>query len=164
MMSTQDSRTSEALPASKFWAVLRWALLVLVLIAIVVMAATDNRLNGLHWTLIAMLGVCMGLMAIKSKWGWNFARIAVLLIAAVMTLAPFVWLVCAAFKDPAVLNTYVFAPPPAKIVEGISKTPMPAGETVILTRMQENGADPIPAEVQSKEATPLSSQTLIATE
>lgn len=121
-----------------------------------------GRFNGLHWTLVAILGICLGLMAIRARWGWNFARVAVLAMAAVMTLAPFLWLLCAAVKDPNVLNTYVFMPPPARISEGISSKPLPEGKTVVLSRLEETGVDPMPAVAREKTATTLPSTTVLA--
>ncbi|HVY27317.1 MAG TPA: carbohydrate ABC transporter permease [Polyangiaceae bacterium] len=45
---------------------------------------------------------------------WRWLRLAVLLSAAGAVLAPFAWLIAAAFKDKAVLNEYVFFPPPSE--------------------------------------------------
>ena len=42
---------------------------------------------------------------------WRYLRWATLLGASVLILAPFSWLIAAAFKDRAVLNEYVFFPP-----------------------------------------------------
>lgn len=44
----------------------------------------------------------------------RYLRFALLLVAAGAVLAPFAWLVAAAFKDKAVLNEYVFFPPPSE--------------------------------------------------
>jgi ABC-type glycerol-3-phosphate transport system permease component len=104
-----------------------------------------ESLNGLHWTLVSLLGLFAALLAIKARWAWTFARVTVLVMAACLTLAPFAWLVCAAFKDPAILNTYTFLPSPQTISAGISAEPKPRDkQTIILTRMQEMGAIPCP--------------------
>ncbi|MFO7178126.1 MAG: carbohydrate ABC transporter permease [Pseudomonadota bacterium] len=43
-----------------------------------------------------------------------YLRWVALGIAAILVLAPFVWLIAAVFKDRAVLNEYVFFPPPSE--------------------------------------------------
>ena len=127
-----------------------------------------ERLNFLHFLLLAVFGVFLGLTAIRGKWGWNFGRIAVLSMAGCMTLAPFVWLVCAAVKDPAVLNTYTFLPGIKTIIDNISTKPLPEKPTVIYTRLQENKTDLLPDELQQKidsgQVVPLPSTTVIASD
>lgn len=44
----------------------------------------------------------------------RFLRFGLLAFAATAVLAPFVWLIAAAFKDKAYLNEYVFFPPPGE--------------------------------------------------
>lgn len=119
-----------------------------------------NSLNGLHWMLISLVGVFLGLLAIRARWAWNFARVTVLLMAAAMTLAPFLWLLCAGFKDPDVLNSYTFLPPASAIAEGVTREKAPAGPAVILTRQQEAGNDPMPDAVVSGEVKALPSNTI----
>src|SRR4051794_3133914 len=55
------------------------------------------------------------------------ARFAVLTAVALVMLAPFAWLACSTFKDPAVLNEYSFLPPFSKI----------SGETINLTNLRK---------------------------
>ncbi|MGC4088343.1 MAG: carbohydrate ABC transporter permease [Polyangiaceae bacterium] len=43
----------------------------------------------------------------------TYLRWVALLSATLLVLAPFVWLVAAAFKDKSALNEYIFFPPPA---------------------------------------------------
>jgi multiple sugar transport system permease protein len=70
--------------------------------------------NYLHITLLSAVGVFVLLMFFSRRVAWQFARVAVLTAVALVMLAPFAWLVCAAFKDPAVLNDYRFLPPISK--------------------------------------------------
>lgn len=42
---------------------------------------------------------------------FRYLRVVLLVLASVLVLAPFLWLIAAAFKDKAVLNEYVFFPP-----------------------------------------------------
>lgn len=67
--------------------------------------------NELHIFLLLLVLAFLALLAVKRKWAWNYARVTVLLLVAFVTLLPFAWLVCAAFKDASVLNEYVFLPP-----------------------------------------------------
>lgn len=48
------------------------------------------------------------------KLAFRYLRVVVLLLASALVLAPFVWLVAAAFKDKSVVNEYVFFPPLAE--------------------------------------------------
>lgn len=49
----------------------------------------------------------------KPRQVWEGLRFGVLLLAAGAVLAPFAWLIAAAFKDKAYLNEYVLFPPPS---------------------------------------------------
>ncbi|MEK7411780.1 MAG: carbohydrate ABC transporter permease [Planctomycetota bacterium] len=42
----------------------------------------------------------------------GYVRWTLLILASFVTLVPFFWLVCAAFKDPSVMNAYTFLPAP----------------------------------------------------
>ena len=72
-------------------------------------------MNALHWTLLAMAAVFVGLLPLSRKLAVGYARFAVLLVVGTVMLMPFAWLACAAFKDPDVLNEYTFLPPPEKL-------------------------------------------------
>ena len=68
-------------------------------------------MNGIRWSLlVAALGF-VALWFWSPKVAWAYLRYAVLAAVAFVILAPFLWLIAAAFKDPAVLNEYVFLPP-----------------------------------------------------
>lgn len=84
-------------------------------------------MNWLHGLLLTLAGLFLVLLPIHRRIAWAYARIAVLALTAAVILLPFVWLVCAAIKDPAVLNEYVFLPPPSKI----------SSETVNLKNLRE---------------------------
>ena len=72
-------------------------------------------MNALHWILAALAIVFVALLPLSRKAAGSYARFALLAAAGTIMLMPFVWLVCAAFKDKAVLNEYTVLPPPAKI-------------------------------------------------
>jgi ABC-type glycerol-3-phosphate transport system permease component len=74
-----------------------------------------SQVSALQWALIALAGVFVLLLAISVKVAWGFARLALLAIVGTVMLAPFAWLICAAFKDKDVLNKYTFLPPPQEI-------------------------------------------------
>lgn len=71
--------------------------------------------NSLQWLVILLVAVFLGLLAHSRKMAVGYARTTVLVAACTVMLLPFAWLVCSAFKDPAVLNEYTFLPPPSKI-------------------------------------------------
>ena len=73
-------------------------------------------MNAIHVILFAAACVFAGLMLLGARGlAWGYARFAVLAIAGTIMLMPFVWLVCAAFKDPSVMNEYTFLPPASQI-------------------------------------------------
>jgi len=67
-----------------------------------------------HWVLIAAVIVYIALRMIPGK-GWKIApaylRIVLLCAAAFLTLTPFVWLICSAFKDKTSMMDCMFLPP-----------------------------------------------------
>ncbi len=75
----------------------------------------DSQLSALHWVLIGLVGLFLLLLAVSRKLAWGYARIALLAVVGTIMLAPFAWLICAAFKDKDVLNKYTFLPPPHEI-------------------------------------------------
>ena len=68
-------------------------------------------MNVLHILLLGLLVIFVALVTIRPRIGWAFGRWTALVCIAVVMLLPFVWLVCAAFKDKDVLNEYAFLPP-----------------------------------------------------
>jgi multiple sugar transport system permease protein len=73
-------------------------------------------MSQLHWGLLCVFGVFVALYA-RAPWrplALRYLRWVALLGASVLILAPFLWLVAAAFKDQAVLNEYIFFPPPSE--------------------------------------------------
>ena len=72
-------------------------------------------MNGVRLLLIVLAAIFLALLPLSRKLAWRYARLAALLVVGTVIMLPFVWLVCASFKDKAVLNEYSFLPPPAKI-------------------------------------------------
>jgi multiple sugar transport system permease protein len=73
-------------------------------------------MNTLQLLLAGLAAVFVLLYALGWRTAaWGYGRITVLILVGTVILAPFAWLVCAAFKDPGVLNEYTFLPPPDKI-------------------------------------------------
>ena len=72
-------------------------------------------MNGLHLFLLVLAAIFVLLRLLSRKWAMSYARITVLALAGTVMLMPFVWLICAAFKDKDVMNAYVFLPPPSQI-------------------------------------------------
>lgn len=72
-------------------------------------------MNIVHWLLLLLvLGIVGLFMAGRVALAMGIARRTVLILVSALILSPFVWLVCATFKDPSVLNEYVFLPPIAE--------------------------------------------------
>lgn len=72
-------------------------------------------MNALHVTLLLVLAGFVALLPISRRWRGGYARLALLGAVGTLMLMPFAWLICAAFKDPAVLNEYTFLPPPQEL-------------------------------------------------
>jgi ABC-type glycerol-3-phosphate transport system permease component len=71
-------------------------------------------MSPLHWVLLGILGgfVVLYLRSPRQpRLAWAYLRWVAMLGASVIVVAPFVWLVAAAFKDRGVLNEYIFFPP-----------------------------------------------------
>jgi len=71
-------------------------------------------MNLIHWFLLLVLGVFVVLYARspgRPQLAFGYLRWVTLLSASLLVLAPFLWLLAAAFKDQTVLNEYVFFPP-----------------------------------------------------
>lgn len=72
-------------------------------------------MNTLQLTLLILAGVFVVLLCVRPRWAWEYARLTVLILVGTVILLPFVWLICAAFKDPDAMNEYTFLPPPKAI-------------------------------------------------
>jgi ABC-type glycerol-3-phosphate transport system permease component len=72
-------------------------------------------MSPLHWLLLALVVVFAMLLLVSRKAAWTYARVTTLLVVGTIMLLPFVWLICAAFKDKSVLQEYTFLPPPKQI-------------------------------------------------
>jgi multiple sugar transport system permease protein len=71
-------------------------------------------MNSLHLFLLGLFGVFVLLYVGapgRPRLARGYLRYAVLGLATVVTLAPFFWLICSAFKDKDVLMQYLFLPP-----------------------------------------------------
>jgi multiple sugar transport system permease protein len=71
-------------------------------------------MTGLQY---ALLGLAIGLAVLyfrSPRLGLSYLRWVVLIAAAMLVLAPFLWLLAAPFKDRSVFNEYVFLPPPSE--------------------------------------------------
>jgi ABC-type glycerol-3-phosphate transport system permease component len=68
-------------------------------------------MNPLRWVLLLALAIFLGLFSRSRRAAFAYARWSLLAIATLLVLAPFLWLVAAAFKDKSVFNEYVFFPP-----------------------------------------------------
>ena len=71
-------------------------------------------MHTVHWVLIAAAAIYIALRLIPGK-GWKIApaylRVVLLCFAAFLTLTPFIWLICSAFKDKTIMMQYTFLPP-----------------------------------------------------
>jgi ABC-type glycerol-3-phosphate transport system permease component len=68
-------------------------------------------MNPLRWFLLLALAIFLGLFSRSRRAAFTYLRWLLLAIATLLVLAPFLWLVAAAFKDKSVFNEYVFFPP-----------------------------------------------------
>ncbi|MFZ5897400.1 MAG: carbohydrate ABC transporter permease [Myxococcota bacterium] len=74
-------------------------------------------MNPLRWILLVALLVFVGLLLRSPKQprlAFTYLRWVALLFATLLVLAPFFWLIAAAFKDKSALNEYIFLPPPGE--------------------------------------------------
>lgn len=72
-------------------------------------------MNWLQGAILAFIVIGVALLPIRPRWAFGYARTISLLLVCTLMLLPFVWLVCAAFKDKSVLNEFTFLPPPSQI-------------------------------------------------
>jgi ABC-type glycerol-3-phosphate transport system permease component len=73
------------------------------------------QINAIHWILLALLLTFIALLPISKKRAVGFGRVVVLSIVGLVMVLPFVWLVCAAFRDKNSFNEYTFLPPPSQM-------------------------------------------------
>jgi multiple sugar transport system permease protein len=71
-------------------------------------------MNALQATLLGLAAIFIAMLPFSRRVAVIYLRMLLLAIAATLILMPFVWLICAAFKDKDVLNLYVFLPPISK--------------------------------------------------
>ena len=78
-------------------------------------------MHTVHWVLIAAAVIYVALRLIPGK-GWKIApaylRVVLLCFAAFLTLTPFIWLICSAFKDKTIMMQYTFLPPVSNWFDG----------------------------------------------
>lgn len=70
-------------------------------------------MNTLQLTIVGVVAIFFLLLVVRPRFALVYGRYALLIGVSALVLLPFVWLVCAAFKDKTVLNTYSFLPPPS---------------------------------------------------
>lgn len=73
------------------------------------------QVSAIHWVLLTLLSIFIVLLALRRALAWSYGRVVLLALVGAIMLAPFIWLVCAAFKDKDALNKYTFLPPPSEI-------------------------------------------------
>lgn len=71
-------------------------------------------MNPLRLLLVVALALGVVLSVRSRRLALRYARWVMLGIATLLVVAPFLWLVAAAFKDRSVFNEYVFFPPPSE--------------------------------------------------
>jgi ABC-type glycerol-3-phosphate transport system permease component len=75
-------------------------------------------MNALQFSLLFCALLFIVLLIVdprRPRWALWYLRITILVGATLLVLAPFAWLLAAAFKDSSVLNEYVFFPPPHQL-------------------------------------------------
>lgn len=72
-------------------------------------------MNPVRLSLLILVAGFVALWFGARRWAWTYARFAALLLTGTLIMLPFVWLLCAAFKDKSVLNEFAFLPPPSQI-------------------------------------------------
>ncbi|MCS7033918.1 MAG: carbohydrate ABC transporter permease [Phycisphaerae bacterium] len=80
-------------------------------------------MNTLRWILLTVFLAAIPIWLISPRAGRAYLRLSVLLMVCSLMLLPFVWLICAAFKDKSVLNEYTFLPPVARWFPGDAGEP-----------------------------------------
>jgi ABC-type glycerol-3-phosphate transport system permease component len=77
-------------------------------------------MSVLHYALIAVVVVYLVIRLRSRALARRYARAAVIVVGALLVLAPFAWLVPAVFKTGAAFNDYVFFPPLSKWPDTLS--------------------------------------------
>jgi multiple sugar transport system permease protein len=72
-------------------------------------------MNFLQIGLLILAAIFLLLLPLSRKAAIRYARLTILFLVGTLMLLPFVWLICAAFKDKAILNEYSFLPPISQI-------------------------------------------------
>jgi ABC-type glycerol-3-phosphate transport system permease component len=72
-------------------------------------------MNLLQITLAILAAVFVVVLPFSRRGAVRYGRFTILLLVGTVMLMPFAWLICAAFKDKAILNEYSFLPPPSLI-------------------------------------------------
>src|SRR4051812_25086693 len=78
-------------------------------------AGGERVMNGVRLLLLILVAIFLALLPVSRKLALRYARLAALFVVGTVIMLPFVWLLCASFKDKSVLNEYSFLPPVAKI-------------------------------------------------
>jgi ABC-type glycerol-3-phosphate transport system permease component len=71
--------------------------------------------NGVRLTILTAAALFVVLLPLSRRLAMRYARLALVIGVCTVMMLPFVWLICAAFKDKAVINDYTFLPPPGAI-------------------------------------------------
>lgn len=72
-------------------------------------------MNEIRWLLLILAAVFVALLPFSRTLASRYARVVLLVLVGTVIMLPFVWLVCASFKDKDVLNEYTFLPPPSNV-------------------------------------------------
>lgn len=99
-------------------------------------------MNGVRLSLLILVGVFVLLLPFSRRVAMQYARVAALLVISTAIMLPFAWLVCASFKDRAVLNEYTFLPPSHSwfrpTVRDAENKLIPAPPNADATKVQKN--------------------------
>ena len=72
-------------------------------------------MNSLRLLLLILAAIFVVLLPMSRRLAMSYLRFIVLAVVGTVMLLPFVWLICAAFKDKDVLQQYTFMPPVSEI-------------------------------------------------
>jgi ABC-type glycerol-3-phosphate transport system permease component len=79
-----------------------------------------NQLHTFLLCLAVLFAIFYAIQPKRPKLAFAYLRYIVLILIASMVLAPFVWLLCSAFKDRTVLMKYTFLPPISKWISELN--------------------------------------------
>jgi len=74
----------------------------------------DLQITWIHWTLLALAISFLVILPISKKMAISYGRFIMLGLIAIVMVLPFLWLICAAFRDKNAFNDYVFLPKPSE--------------------------------------------------